>query len=72
MGHIKKNFSTKEPKLVRYLAVVRRMEKDFVGFTLGHIPRAKNTEADELAKATTHNTQLPLDVFFQVLKVKSI
>ena len=72
MGHIKKNFSTKEPKLVRYLAVVRRMEKHFAGFMLRHIQRVENVEADELAKVAAHNAQLPPDVFFQVLKVKSI
>ena len=72
MGHIEKNFATKESELVRYLAAIRRMEKHFVGFMLRHIPRAKNVEADELAKAATHNVQLPPDVLFQVLTAKSI
>ena len=56
VGHIEKNFAAKEPKLVRYLAAVRRMEKHFAGFTLRHIPRVENVEADELANTTAHNT----------------
>ena len=66
------NFAAKEAELVRYLAAIRRMEKHFAGFMLRHIPRAKNAEADKLAKAATHNAQLPPDVFFQVLTDKSI
>jgi ribonuclease HI len=42
------------------------MEKHFVGFTLCHISRAENAEADKLAKAAAYNAQLPPDVFFQV------
>ena len=72
VGHIEKNFVAKEPELVRYLAAVRRMEKHFTGFMLRHIPRAKNAEANELAKAAAHNVQLPPGVFFQVLMAKSI
>ena len=51
VGHIKKEFTTKEPELIKYLTIVRRMEKHFTGFTFRHIPRSKNAEADELAKA---------------------
>ena len=64
MGHIEKNFATKESELVRYLAAIRRMEKHFVGFMLRHIPRAENAKADKLAKATALNAQFPPDVFF--------
>lgn len=64
MGHIEKNFSAKEPELVRYLAAIRRMEKHFAGFTLRHIPRSENAEANELAKAVANSTPMPPDVFF--------
>ena len=53
MGHVKKEFTAKEPELIKYLAAVRRMEKHFTGFTFCHIPRSENAEADELAKAAT-------------------
>ena len=50
MGHVKKEFTTKEPELIKYLAAVRRMEKHFAGFTFHHIPRSENAKADEPAK----------------------
>ena len=53
MGHVEKEFATKEPELIKYLAAVRRMEKHFTGFTFPHIPRSKNAKADELVKAAT-------------------
>jgi hypothetical protein len=51
VGHVKKEFTAKEPELIKYLAAVRRMEKHFAGFTFCHIPRSENAEVDELAKA---------------------
>jgi ribonuclease HI len=51
-----------------YLALVQRMENYFRGFSIEHIERAKNTEADELAKAAARKTTLPPDVFFQTLE----
>lgn len=58
--------------MARYLMAVRKMEKHFIGFTLRHIPRAENEEADQLAKAAAQSTPLPPDVFYQVLIVKAI
>jgi hypothetical protein len=52
--------------LRKYLDVVRALERRFQGFTLKHIPRAKNIDADELAKATANNLPLPVDTFYQV------
>jgi hypothetical protein len=48
------------------------MENHFKGFTVEHIDRNKNTEADDLAKATAHSAPMPLDVFFHVLKHASV
>jgi hypothetical protein len=44
------------------------MEAFFKGFIVQHIERAKNTEADELAKAAARKAVLPPDVFFQVIE----
>jgi hypothetical protein len=44
------------------------MEKFFEGFTVQFIERAKNEEADELAKATAKKIPTPPDVFFQTIK----
>jgi hypothetical protein len=50
------------------LGLVRKMENYFKGFTAEYIERNKNYEADELAKATAHNTPMSADVFVQVLE----
>ena len=60
----KKEFTVKEPELIKYLAAVRRMDKHFAGFTFRHIPRSKNVKADELAKAATQRVPMLADVFF--------
>ena len=49
------NFSNKvyEPRdehMEAYLAEVRRMEKQFWGLELQHVPRGTNQEADDIAK----------------------
>jgi ribonuclease HI len=41
----------RDATLEKYLALVRRMENYFKGFTVEHIERNKNVEVDELAKA---------------------
>ena len=48
--------------------MVRALERRFQGFTLQFIPRAENTEADELAKAATNNQPIPDGAFYQVLR----
>jgi hypothetical protein len=48
------------------------MENCFKDFTVEHIDRNKNTEADELAKAAAHNTPLPVDIFLQITSDASI
>ena len=47
------------------------MEKYFRGFTIVHIPRAQNDEADKLAKAAARKQQLPPDVFFEEISTPS-
>jgi ribonuclease HI len=69
---IEKVCIAREPTLERYLTFVRRMESHFKGFTVEYIERSKNTEADELVKATTRNTPLPADIFLQVISDASI
>ena len=46
VGHVEKEFTAKEPELIKYLAAVRRMEKHFAGFSFRHIPRGENLEAE--------------------------
>jgi hypothetical protein len=45
--HVEKESEAKEPELVKYLAEVRKMERHFRGFTVEHLPRKNNGEADD-------------------------
>ncbi|XP_072151766.1 uncharacterized protein [Setaria viridis] len=51
--------------------MVRSMEKHFRGFTVKHIPRSENDEADRLAKAEAQNEPIPPDVFYEVIETPS-
>jgi hypothetical protein len=48
------------------------MDGYFKGFIVEYIERNKNVDADDLAKAATHNTSMSADVFFQVLEDASV
>jgi ribonuclease HI len=41
-GQVEKEYMAREPKLIKYLATVRALERRFQGFTLQYIPRAEN------------------------------
>jgi hypothetical protein len=47
------------------------MKNYFRGFSVEHIEREKNTEADELVKATTRKTTLLPDVFLNTQRLFS-
>jgi ribonuclease HI len=49
VGQIEKEYSAKEPVLMQYLTAIRGLEKQFKGFTLQHVERNKNEEANALA-----------------------
>ena len=58
------NFSNKvyEPKdehMEAYLAEVRKMEKQFWGVELQHVPHGTNQEADDIAKRASRRLQEP-------------
>jgi ribonuclease HI len=72
VGQIEKECIAMEPTLEKYLALVRRMGKNFNGFTVECIDRNKNSEADELAKVAARNNPLPVDVFLQAITDASI
>jgi ribonuclease HI len=71
-GHIETKCIAREATLERYLALVLRMESYFKDFTVEYIERNKNTEDDNRAKATAHNTPMLADVFFQVIEEASV
>jgi ribonuclease HI len=70
--HIEKESEARNPVLMKYLEKVREMERHFKGYSVQHIPRDDNNEADKLAKAAARNQELPPDVFFEIIKEPSM
>jgi ribonuclease HI len=71
-GQVEKEYSAKDPALMQYLTAVRSLERHIKGFTLHHVDRAKNEEADALAKAATKGEVLPSDVFYHIIGTPAI
>jgi hypothetical protein len=70
--HIEKESEAKNPVLMKYIEKAREMERHFKGYTVHHIPRDDNNEADRLAKAAARNQEMPPDVLFEIIKEPSI
>jgi hypothetical protein len=71
-GQVEKDYSAKDPALMQYLTAVCSLERQFKGFTLQHVDRAKNEEADALAKAAARGEALPSDVFYHVIGTPAV
>jgi hypothetical protein len=69
--HVEKESEAKELELIKYLVEVQKMERHFRGFTIDHLPRKSNGEADELAKKAAKGEAMPPDVFFEILTAPS-
>jgi hypothetical protein len=57
---------------MQYLTTVRSLERQFKGFTLQHVDRARNEEVDALAKAASRGETLPSDVFYHVIGTPTV
>jgi ribonuclease HI len=53
--HIEKESEARNLVLMKYLEKVREMKRHFKGYSVQHIPRDDNSEADKLAKAAARN-----------------
>jgi ribonuclease HI len=71
-GHVDKSSRVRDPKLEKYLDIVRRMEASFKGFLVKKILRGENEHAYLLAKSAAHGLPLPSEVFFKTLKAPSV
>jgi ribonuclease HI len=71
-GQVEKEYSAKDPTLMQYLTAVRGLERQFKGFTLQHVDRARNEEDDALTKAAARGEALPSDVFYHVIGTPAI
>jgi hypothetical protein len=65
-SHIGKTFKAKKPDMMKYLHVVRIMEKFFLGITVKSFPWLYNKEA----KATASQEPLPPDAFYETTIVR--
>jgi hypothetical protein len=70
--HVEKESEARNPVLMKYLEKIREMERHFKGYSVQHIPRDDNNEADKLVKAAARNQELPPDVFFEIIREPSI
>jgi hypothetical protein len=57
---------------MQYLTAVHSLERQFKGFTLQHVDRARNENADALAKAAAKGEALPSDVFYHVIGTPAV
>jgi ribonuclease HI len=71
-GQVEKEYSAKDPALMQYLTAVHSLERQFKGFTLQHVDRARNEEADALGKAEARGETLPSDMFYHVIGTPAI
>jgi ribonuclease HI len=71
-GQVEKDYAAKDPALMQYLAAIHSLERQFKGFTLQHVDRAKNEEADALAKTAARGEALPSDVFYHVIGMPAV
>jgi ribonuclease HI len=55
-GHVDKSSKARDPKLEKYLDIVRRLEASFEGFSVKNIPRGENEHADLLAKSAAQGS----------------
>jgi hypothetical protein len=71
-GQVEKEYSAKDPALMQYLTAIHSLERQFKGFTVQHVDRAKNEEADALAKAAAKGKALPSDVFYHIIDTPAV
>jgi hypothetical protein len=57
---------------MQYRVAIHSLERQFKGFTLQHVDRAKNEEADALAKAVARGEALPSDIFYHVIGTPAV
>jgi ribonuclease HI len=60
---VREECSCNELRLAAYLLHVRKLEKDFTALELQHVPRANNSEADELSMRASTWAPVPEGVF---------
>ena len=68
VGHTNEDFESRDPRMTKYTALVKRRLRSFIAWKMEHIPRGQNERADMLAGVaasfpTDEDTYLP--IYFQ-------
>ena len=63
VDQVMKESSCHDPKMEAYCKAVHRLEDKFDGLELNHVLRKYNEDADELAKITSGQTTVRLNIF---------
>lgn len=73
MGQVNREFEVKDESMKMYLQQVKEFIKKFDKFTLAHILRSKNAQADSLARlVSSAETSVARDIVWEVLPNPSI
>ncbi|XP_057518454.1 uncharacterized protein LOC130799372 [Amaranthus tricolor] len=73
VGQVNGEFEAKDDSMKMYLQQVKEFVKNFEKFTVFHIPRSQNAQADSLAKlASSPETSAARDIIWEVLLNPSI
>ena len=72
VNQVMKEWDIRSPAMTGYCNAVRKLEKNFEGLELHHIPRIKNQAADDLAKIGSTRKEVPKNVFLEHLHSPTI
>jgi ribonuclease HI len=72
VNQVMKEWDIRSPAMTGYCNAVRKLEKKFEGLELHHVPRAKNQEADDLAKIGSTRKSIPSNVFLKHLRSPTV
>ena len=67
------DFEAREPRMIRYLEVVKTLLQDMPGATLQYVPREENAQADALSRVVTADfPHLVRQVMIEILEKPSV
>ena len=72
VNQVKKEWDIRSPAMTRYYNAVWKLEKNFEGLELHHIPQAKNQDTDDLAKIGSTQRVVPKGTFLEHLRSPSV
>ena len=67
INQVMKEWDIRSLVMTTYCVAVRKLEKQFDGLELHHIPRIQNQEADDLGKLGSTRSQIPSGIYLEHL-----